>query len=115
MTFSLRFSRLFTFSPVQVLTFFPFVFSQGKLDVNSKDEIDHTPLHIAVIQGATCVVEELVCHGADVNVTNAHGVTPLHALISTRDTMEAPTDACPEMNRVNHSTFCRLEAFISLC
>ena len=74
--------------------------SQGKVAVDSRHDLNQTALHIAVIQGHTCIVEELVHHGANVNATNTHHVTPLHALLTSRDTMDTPTDTSPEMLKV---------------
>ena len=48
-------------------------------DVNACDESGRTPLHLAVEDEILLpVVEELLRHGASVNLPNAHGNTPLH-------------------------------------
>ena len=47
-------------------------------DVNAKDNIEWTPLHMAADLGYKEIVELLLTNGADVNAKDYKGVTPLH-------------------------------------
>jgi ankyrin repeat protein len=49
-------------------------------DVNAVNPAGDTALHIASAQGYIDVVKLLAAHGADVNVRNARGLTPLAVL-----------------------------------
>ena len=51
------------------------------LDVNIKDALGRTPLHIAMEKGYENMVEFLVQNGAEVNITDARGNTPLILII----------------------------------
>ncbi len=46
-------------------------------DVNARDEYDNTPLHHAVSAGDAVMVRLLLESGADAQLANRHGVTPL--------------------------------------
>lgn len=57
-----------------------------KPDVNLRDADGNTPLMLALQKGDTQLVEKLIAAGADVNVANEKGATPLnYALLSIRD------------------------------
>lgn len=73
---------------------------QGQLDVNVKDADNQTALHYATMYGHTVMIERLVRHGADVNARGDEGLTALHIIVMSRDTMETPTDECPEIKKV---------------
>ena len=47
-------------------------------DVNAKNELEETPLHIAAPQGHKEIAELLITKGADVNAKSAAISTPLH-------------------------------------
>ena len=47
-------------------------------DLNAKDTIGRTPLHIAAYTGHKEIVELLIANGADLNGKDGHGSTPLH-------------------------------------
>jgi len=52
---------------------------EARVDVNSKDEYDYTPLYLATIRKEKQVVEALIGAGAEVNLQNYWGQTPLHS------------------------------------
>lgn len=43
--------------------------------------MDRTPLHAAVLEGHTYLIEQLVGYGANLNVKDHEGCTPLHTLL----------------------------------
>ena len=56
-------------------------FRGTSIDVNIKDAVGRTPLHIAAVKGDIDVAMFLIETGADVNVTDADGNTPLIFII----------------------------------
>ena len=50
-------------------------------DVNSRDALGRTPLHIAAFYGWPKTTELLISRGADVNARDRVGMTPLHAAV----------------------------------
>ena len=48
------------------------------VDVNAKDDVGWTPLHIAANVGHNEITELLIANGADVNAKGLHSKTPLH-------------------------------------
>jgi ankyrin repeat protein len=48
-------------------------------DVNAKDKLGETPLHIAAVRGYNEITSLLIAEGAYVNTRNKRGLTPLHA------------------------------------
>jgi ankyrin repeat protein len=53
------------------------LFSVGA-DVNAKDHLGYTPLHLASYEGHVQMVKELLGRGADIEAKGLHGTTPLH-------------------------------------
>lgn len=50
-------------------------------DVNTKDTLDRTPLHLAAFYGRPKTIELLLASGADVNAKDHTALTPLHAAV----------------------------------
>lgn len=50
-------------------------------DVNVKDGLDRTPLHLAAFHGRTEIIDLLIAHGADVNARDLTATSPLHAAV----------------------------------
>ena len=50
-------------------------------DINSRDALGRTPLHIAAFYGWPKTTELLIARGADVNAKDRVGMTPLHAAV----------------------------------
>lgn len=77
-------------------------------DVNVQCEIvDLTPLHCAVDNGHTKIVQLLLGEGADVHVTTKTGRTPLHvaALKGYPEIVELLLDYAADSNAVDHNRF----------
>lgn len=72
---------------------------QRQCEVNAKCDYDQTPLHLAIARGNTRSIEKLVEYGANVNVADQEGCTPLH-YITTRDSMEPPNEDSPMIFKV---------------
>ena len=68
--------------------------------MNYQDDMGHTALHLAIQYGNTCIIEELVRHGADVNARDAGDLTPLYMTIMYRDYLDIPSSACPSIKKV---------------
>jgi ankyrin repeat protein len=47
-------------------------------DVNAKDKLGETPLHIAAVRGYNEITSLLIDEGVNVNTRNKRGLTPLH-------------------------------------
>ncbi len=60
----------------------------GDIDLESSDELAHTPLSIAIMNGHLPVFAKLLNSGADPHTKNKLGMTPLH-MISKQGRMEA--------------------------
>lgn len=56
--------------------------SQGRCDVNIRNNRNQTPLQLAVMQGHGDLVQLLVVEGADVNVEDEDGDTAMHVALS---------------------------------
>jgi hypothetical protein len=54
----------------------------GKVDIEARDSAGRTALMLAVLNGRDAVVTVLLAHGADPNVTDGHGETPLHLAVA---------------------------------
>lgn len=48
-------------------------------DINTRDALGRTPLHLAAFYGRVKIIEVLIAGGADVNAKDHTGMTPLHA------------------------------------
>ena len=59
-----------------------------------------TPLHLAAHEGYTRIIERLIGYGADPNVADTDGNTPLNVVIANSDTVKAPSDDCPQTQKV---------------
>ena len=51
----------------------------GGADINTRDALGRTPLHIAAFYGRVKIIELLIANGSDVNAKDHIGMTPLHA------------------------------------
>ena len=50
-------------------------------EVNTKDALDRTPLHLAAFYGHAKIIDLLIDHGAEVDVKDHTGLTPLLAAV----------------------------------
>ncbi|CAG01751.1 unnamed protein product [Tetraodon nigroviridis] len=57
------------------------LFSQGRCDINIRNNRNQTPLQLAVTQGHTDLVQLLVAEGADVNMEDEDGDTAMHVAL----------------------------------
>lgn len=64
-------------------TFFPppTPLTQGRCDINIRNNRNQTPLQLAVTQGHTDLVQLLVAEGADVNMEDEDGDTAMHVAL----------------------------------
>ena len=70
-------------------------------DVNAKDEVESTPLHIAAREGHKEIVELLIAKGADVNAKDKWGGAPLHHAI-TKEIAELLITNGADVNAKDH-------------
>lgn len=64
-----------------------FLLSQGRCDVNLKNNRNQSPLHLAVIQGHVGMVQLLVSQGSDVNAEDEDGDTAMHIALERQQLM----------------------------
>ncbi|CAB0042008.1 unnamed protein product [Trichogramma brassicae] len=66
------------------------------IQVDARDKLGNTPLHIALDYGCRKVASSLLRRGANPNATNAEGLTPLH-VICKRDVIDDDFDECHDL------------------
>ena len=59
-----------------------------------------TPLHLAAQEGYTRVIERLIGYGADPNMTDVSGNTPLSDVIRNRGIIKTPSEDSPQTLQV---------------
>lgn len=74
------------------------LFLQG-CDMNVRNELQRTALHIAAIEGHSAIVECLVGHGVDINARDSDGNTVLHVLLINKNARPL-SKYTPQMNKV---------------
>ncbi len=74
------------------------------IDVNCKDHLGMSPLHIAAETGDEFIVSELLKRGARVNAKSKYGHTPLHSLVHSENTKlaEMLIDSGGDLNLQNN-------------
>lgn len=53
-------------------------FGKSSADINARNKVGQTPLHLAVKKGVASIVQLLLDWNADVGVKDAHQNTPLY-------------------------------------
>ena len=71
-------------------------------DLEARNDLGQTPLHVALLGGRSKIVERLIGYGAKVNTVDADGNGTLH-MILTREAMEAPSSDTPQLKKVTAS------------
>ena len=71
---------------------------QDMCELSAKTNLNQTALHLAVHQGNTKIVERLVGYGADLNVPDSDGDTPLHIALA-RDTVDNLSADTPQLKK----------------
>jgi uncharacterized protein len=69
-------------------------------DINATNPVGDTTVHIAAAQGYTDVVKLLAERGADLNVRNSRGLTPLGALAASSGSKNTDASAPPSRQRM---------------
>jgi ankyrin repeat protein len=72
-------------------------------NVNARDELGETPLHLAAVRGYLAISSLLIDKGADVNARNKDGMIPLHvaALTGQKEAVELLIRAGADVNAIN--------------
>ena len=78
----------------------PIFLFQYHIDIESREDSGQTALHVAIQESHIPVIEQLIKYGADVNAKNSSGFTPLYMIIMCRDFFDIPSDASPEIKKV---------------
>ena len=82
-----------------------FVFAQRECDIDARNDLGQTALHMALLNGRSKLVERLIGYGASIHTVDADGNGTLH-MILTRETMEAPTIDTPQLKKVTAILYC---------
>lgn len=72
---------------------------QESCNINARNRLLRTPLHLTILKGHSRVVERLVCRGADLTAIDQDGNTPLHLLLAGHGMEQLCADT-PLLNRV---------------
>lgn len=81
------------------------ILAEGPVDVNVKNSRGRTSLHIAADKGAYEIVKLLIDAGANVNVLDTYGYTPLSDALSYADIVKALLDAGADINLGRNERF----------
>lgn len=85
----------------QIVTYI-FLYLQDSCDINACTNENQTALHLAVFQGHLAIVERLVGYGAQLNIQDSNGSTPLHLALTSYSTERITADT-PQMKKVSYS------------
>lgn len=78
------------------------MYLQDACDINACTNENQTALHIAVFQGHLDIVERLVGYGAQLNIQDSNGSTPLHLALTGGSTEHITADT-PQMKKVSYT------------
>jgi ankyrin repeat protein len=98
-------------APLHVVTLFDhcdmlfYLGSMDTCDMNIRTHMGQAPLHIATGEGHIRSVECLVGYGADVEVKDRKGITPLHFVLAKKN-MKPLSPATPHLNEVHEMVSC---------
>lgn len=81
------------------------ILAEGPVDVNVKNSRGRTSLHIAADKGAYEIVKLLIDAGANVNILDKYGYTPLSDALSYADIVKALLDAGADINLGRNERF----------
>lgn len=79
-----------------------FLYMQDSCDIDACTNENQTALHLAVFQGHLAIVERLVGYGAQLNIQDSNGSTPLHLALTSYSTEHITADT-PQMKKVSYS------------
>ena len=68
-------------------------------DLNLRNELQRTALHITAIEGHSAIIESLVGHGVDINARDSDGNTGLHVVLINKNARPL-SQYTPQMNKV---------------
>ena len=72
---------------------------QNLCDINAKNDLMRTPLHMVAIEGHSRIIERLVGCGVELNSVDNDGNTPLHIVLIKKNTQPA-TVKTPQLIKV---------------
>ena len=75
--------------------------SQGRADIEIRNNRQQTPLLLAVAQGHMPIIELLIQHGANINVEDEDGDSCLHLSLMKQPTSSSDMETTPMMEAVS--------------
>ena len=72
---------------------------QNLCDINAKNDLMRTPLHMVAIEGHSRIIERLVGCGVELNSVDNDGNTPLHIVLIKKNAQPA-TVKTPQLIKV---------------
>ena len=84
---------------------------QNLCDINAKNDLMRTPLHMVAIEGHSRIIERLVGCGVELNSVDNDGNTPLHIVLIKKNAQPA-TVKTPQLIKVQMDLYLLFEMFM---